>query len=309
MPSIKQTLLITGGTGLIGTALITFFLKKEFNIIVLTRTPNQVLTRYTNQNVTPIRTFSEIKNTTPIDYVINLAGENIGSQRWSKQRKEILIKSRVETTQQLTQWLDTQSIKPKCIISGSAIGYYGIDDTKKWQHICDEGSPSQHIFVSELCQKWEHAILPWAQQQQQNVKVIRLGVVFAKQSPALKQMLLPIKMNLIGNIGSGQQPLTWVHINDVVTAIYFLMTSRTQHTIYNLSAPQHTTQQQFVDTCKNILHKYTLLSLPENLLKLILNEQAELITNGQFVSAKRLENDGYHFKYPTLDQALHHLLV
>ncbi|SDC03552.1 TIGR01777 family oxidoreductase [Acinetobacter boissieri] len=305
----EQTILITGGTGLIGTALIQYLLTQQCHVIVLTRSPNHVLEKYNQKQVKPIRTFSELKSDTQIDYVINLAGENIGSQRWTESRKQILINSRVDTTQQLTDWLDTQAIKPKCIISGSAVGYYGIDQTKTWQNTCDENSPPQNIFISEICQKWEQAILPWASKQQQHVKVVRLGVVFAKQAPAFKQMLLPIKLNLVGNIGSGQQPLSWIHIDDVVNAIVFLMTSTTQHNIYNLSAPQQITQQEFVQSCKTILHKFTPLSLPESLLKLVLNEQAELITNGQFVSPKHLNDEGYHFKYPTLNQALHNLLT
>ncbi|MBF7682775.1 TIGR01777 family protein [Acinetobacter sp. B5B] len=305
----QKTILITGGTGLIGTALITFLLQQSCHIIVLTRSPHRIKERYSSKQVTPIGTFNDINTATTVDYVINLAGENIGSQRWSEQRKQDLIHSRVDTTQQLTHWLDTQKIKPECIISGSAIGYYGIDNTKKWQHICDEESPSQNIFVSKVCQKWENAILPWAEKQQQNVKIVRLGVVFAKQAPAFKQMLLPIKMNAVGNIGSGQQPLTWIHIDDVVNAIVFLMCSNTQYNVYNLTAPQQTTQQQFVRTCKDILHKYTPLSLPESVLKFVLKEQAELITNGQYVRPKHLSEEGYPFLYPTLDKALQHLLT
>lgn len=275
----------------------------------MTRSPNQVLKKYNHERVTPIRTLDDIKKNLQINYVINLAGESIGSRRWTDSRKENLINSRVKTTEQLTHWLDTHNIKPKCIISGSAVGYYGVDQNKTWQKICDEDTPPQHIFISEICQKWEQAILPWALERQQNIKIIRLGVVFAQQAPAFKQMLLPIKLNSVGKIGSGQQPLSWVHIDDVVNAIVFLMKSPTQHKIYNLSAPQHITQQQFVHTCKKILHKYTPLSLPEIILKLILNEQAELITNGQFVTPKHLNDEGYQFKYPALDQALHDLLT
>ncbi|MBF7687031.1 TIGR01777 family oxidoreductase [Acinetobacter rathckeae] len=305
----QHTILITGGTGLIGTALIQYFLAQQCHIIVLTRSPEQVSAKYQNKAVTLVPHFNDISPNTTIDYVINLAGENISSQRWNEQRKQVLIQSRVNTTKQLTNWLDTQNIKPKCIISGSAVGYYGIDQTKTWQHVCNENSPPQNIFISEICQKWEKAILPWAIEQQQNLKIIRLGVVFSQHAPAFKQMLLPIKLNAVGNIGSGQQPLTWIHIEDVINAIVFLMTSRGKHQIYNLSAPQQTSQQQFVMACKSILHKHTPFSVPESLLKLVLKEQAELITNGQYVSPTHLSDDGYQFLYPTLDQALGHLLA
>lgn len=302
----ENTILITGGTGLIGSALTHHFLKSFYKVIILTRNPEKLEQRYRNQNVQGIRHFDEISSDQQIDYVINLAGESIGGKPWTQTRRTAIISSRVETTQQLVTWLKKRQNKPKCIISGSAVGYYGINEQHNWQ-VLDENSPSQPIFMSELCQKWENSILPLAEDHF-NIKIIRLGVVFAAHAPALKQMLLPIKLNTIGKIASGHQPISWIHLDDVISAIEFLFKSEQSQTIYNLTAPDLKTQKEFVQISSEILKKMPFLPLPEFPLKCILGEQSQLITNGQFVYPKHLIAEGFEFKYATLKDALKHVL-
>ena len=303
----KSTILITGGTGLIGSALIQHFLSHSCHVIVLTRHPNKLKDEYPTDYVKGIQSLDQLPPQTLVDYVINLAGESIGGKRWSSQRKQSIINSRVHTTQKLVDWLQTLEQKPKRVLSGSAVGYYGINEQHNWQEL-DEDSPSQSIFVSELCQKWENAILP-LEKMGFNLNIIRLGVVFSKKAPAFKQMLLPIKLNAVGKIASGQQPITWIHIEDVVNAICFLLARSTNnYLVYNLTAPDKNRQIDFVNTVSEILHKTPLLPLPETVLKLTLGEQAQLITNGQFVYPKHLLKDGYHFQYPSLELALQNLL-
>ena len=207
----KLTVLVTGASGFIGSHLLPFLLKRQYKVIALTRQTNKSSQHPDLQWVT---SFEQIQ-TQQIDYVINLAGENIGQKRWSSERKQQLINSRVNTTQRLYEWLQQQQIFPKCIISGSAIGYYGIDPQEQWNTSCDENTPAQAIFMSELCQAWEQTALKYSQQ---NTKIIRLGVVFGQGGGILPQMLLPIRLNAAGKIGSGQQPVVWIHIQDVLSA-------------------------------------------------------------------------------------------
>lgn len=303
----NPTILITGGTGLIGSAIIPSFIQQSFKIIVLTRSSQKITEKYAHQNVHAVSSFDEIAVDEHIDYVINLAGESIGGPRWTDARKEKLISSRVSTTEHLVNWLLKTKQQPKCIISGSAVGYYGIDPSLQWHTVCNENSPPQPIFLSEICQRWEQSIAP-LKNENLNVKIIRLGVVFAKQSPALKQMLLPIKMNLVGNVGSGQQPLTWIHIDDVVAAIHFLLKDENQGGVYNLCAPDHETQADFVKVSQRVLGKTTFFPMPAAFFKVALGEQANLIINGQFVAPKNLLAAGYQFKHPNLESALEDLL-
>jgi uncharacterized protein (TIGR01777 family) len=252
-----------------------------------------------------VTSFEQIQ-TQQIDYVINLAGENIGQKRWSSERKQQLINSRVNTTQRLYEWLQQQQIFPKCIISGSAIGYYGIDPQEQWNTSCDENTPAQAIFMSELCQAWEQTALKFSQQ---NTKIIRLGIVFGQGGGILPQMLLPIRLNAAGKIGSGQQPVVWIHIQDVLSAIEFLFDSNSAQKVYNLVAPEQTNQQQFVKIASKILKRKPFISLPKFVFELALGEQSQLILNGQYVQPKAIQALGFEFQYPTLDIALGEILL
>ncbi len=291
-----KNILLTGASGFIGTHLIKYLLAHGFNVIAYSRQ------KRTSQNVKLrwIENFTELENI-QIDYVVNLTGESIGEGRWTEKRKQHLIESRVKTTQQLYQALQNYQIQPQCIVSGSAIGYYGIDPTEQWQNKCDENAPSQAIFMSELCQKWEAEALA---DLTQNTKIIRLGVVFGQGGGILPQMLLPIKMGLIGRIGSGRQPMTWIHVDDVIQAILFLFQSTSDQKIYNVVAPDHIVQMQFVNVAGKVLKRKPFLPLPSFVMRLMMGEQSQLVLNGQYVQPKALLAEGFDFQYVDLESAL-----
>lgn len=294
----KPSVLITGASGFIGSHLIAFLVTRGYEIIALSRQ-----LRSNSHAVTWIRDFEQI-GTQPIDYVVNLAGESIGKGRWSAARKQKLIQSRVESTERLYHYLTAHNIFPKSIISGSAVGYYGIDHEHTWQQVCTEDSPSQAIFMSELCQKWEYTALKFSQF---NTKIIRLGIVFGKNGGILPQMLLPIKFNLVGKIATGQQPVAWVHVHDVLRAIEFLMRTPTQKRIFNVVAPELTSQAQFAHQAAQLFHKRPHLPAPAWLFQLLLGEQAQLILNGQFVRPQHLNDAGFIFHFQSVQHALSNL--
>ena len=297
----KMTVLVTGASGFIGSHLLPFLLKNNFQVIALTRQKNKA--SY-DSDLTWVNDLDEIK-VIEIDYVINLAGENIGQKRWTDQRKKQLIQSRVAMTEKLYHWLQQKSIFPQCIISGSAIGYYGIDPQEKWTAICDENTPPQAIFMSELCQAWEQTALKFTQQ---NTKIIRLGVVFG-DGGILPQMLLPIRLNMIAKIGSGKQPVVWIHIQDVLRAIIFLLQLQADQKVYNLVAPEQINQQGFADVAARVLKRKPFITMPKCLFELALGEQSQLILNGQYVTPQALFTHGFKFQYPNLEQALTEILL
>lgn len=297
----KQTVLITGASGFIGSYLLPFLIARGYYIIALTRQPNRVSSHSALRWVNDL---DQIE-TRHIDYVINLAGENIGAKRWTEQRKQQLIHSRVAMTEQLYQWLEQRQIFPACIISGSAIGYYGIDPQQQWKLVCDENTPPQAIFMSELCQRWEQTALKFTQQK---TKIIRLGVVFG-QGGILPQMLLPIRLNAVAKIASGQQPVVWIHIQDVLNAILFLLQLDHRQKVYNLVAPDQVNQQQFAQVAAHILKRKPFMTLPKCVFTLLLGEQSQLILNGQYVFPKALLDQGFQFQYPDLNTALTEILT
>lgn len=298
----KPLVLVTGASGFIGSKLISYLLKQDYRVVGLSRQKDKISNHH---DLEWIQDFNELK-TDQIDYVINLAGESIGEGRWTKTRKEKLIQSRVETTQRLFQYLEKRNVRPKCIVSGSAVGFYGIDASEKWTETCDETAPSQDIFMSELCQKWENVT---HQYPNQNTKIIRLGVVFGANGGILPQMLFPIKMNLVKKIGTGLQPCVWVHIQDVIKAIEFLMLKETNAKVFNLVAPEKVNQKTFAQTAALILKKKPLFNAPSFMMQWVLGEQSQLILNGQYVKPKALQYAGFEFKFPTLKQALNDLIV
>jgi len=298
----KACVLITGGSGFIGSHLLPYLLARDYAVVGLTRQKNK---RSNHPDLSWIQHLDELK-TDRIDYVINLAGESIGQGRWTAKRKQQLIDSRVETTHQLYRYLEKRQIFPKRIISGSAVGYYGIDPTEQWSTLCTEQSAPQAIFMSELCQLWEQAALSFSQQK---TKIIRLGIVFGKHGGILPRMLLPIKLNLAGKIGHGRQPVVWVHVQDVLRAIEFLMLNETEAQIFNVVSPERGTQAQFVKTAAQVLKRKPLFSLPAFVLRWMWGEQSQLVLNGQYVVSKALQEVGFEFHYPTLKMALEDILV
>ena len=296
-----KTFLITGATGLIGQHLLGHYLQQGHQIWAWSRRVQHSLH---HENLHWVRHLDQIQ-ASHIDYVVNLAGASIGNQRWSKANKHIILESRLQITQQLYAYLQQRQLIPQSIVSASAIGYYGIDDSQHWAQNFSEDDLPQAIFASDLCQQWEQAALA---DPQQNTKIVRFGVVLSRQASALQKMLLPIKLNLFGKLGTGQQPFVWVHIDDVLEVVDFLLQQPQQAQVFNVVAPSQDRQQDFVQIASQILGKKPLLSLPAFLIKSVLGEQAQLVLNGQFVQPKALLSAGYQFKYAHLDQALANIL-
>ncbi|WP_284880523.1 TIGR01777 family oxidoreductase [Acinetobacter variabilis] len=293
----KPVVLMTGASGFIGSHLVKFLLARDYAVIGLTR---QKKLREEHPDFHWINDLEELKNH-QIDYVINLAGESIGQGRWTAARKKKLLDSRLNTTRQLYDYLEKNQIKPKRIISTSAIGYYGIDPQERWDRVCTEQSPPQSIFMSELCEKWEKLALSYTGQ---DTKIVRFAVVFGQGGGILPQMLLPIKLNMFGRIGHGRQPVTWVHLQDVMRVIEFLMQQPTQQQVFNVVAPEKVSQAQFARIAAQVLKRKPLLPLPACSMKMMLGEQSQLILNGQYVQPKALQEAGFEFNYPTLKEAL-----
>jgi uncharacterized protein (TIGR01777 family) len=209
-----MNILITGGTGFIGSTLCSRLLEEGNNKIV-------ILSRHSEKIKPPIQAIAELnelKDNDAFDVVINLAGEPIANKRWSDQQKHQIFSSRINTTEKLIAYLETLENKPKLLISGSAIGYYGIDKTDT---VIEEKDNGDNSFSSELCQKWEAVALK-AEKLGIRTCLLRTGIVLGKNGGALNKMLLPFKMYLGGRIGNGKQWMSWIHIDDLIGIILLL---------------------------------------------------------------------------------------
>ncbi len=299
--------LITGGTGLIATALIKRLLQADNQVTVLTRDlkmANKKLPAAV-KNITHLNNFDKNEG---LDYVINLAGEPIADKRWSAGQKLKLWHSRIALTSQLVSWIKTLNIPPKALISGSAVGWYGDSGAQ----ILTEKSTAVDEYSHTLCQAWEEEALKLVNSATR-VCVSRTGLVLSQQGGFLAKMKLPFQLGLGARLGDGQQYMSWIHIDDMVRALIFLIAdNRAEQAlpngIFNLTSPYPVTNKKFSHLLAAQLNRFCIFVMPAIFLKVILGEMAQLLLGGQRVLPQHLTDQGFNFDYPSMDQALKSVL-
>lgn len=295
-------ILITGGTGLIGKRLISTLKLNNAEITVLTRNSKKAAS-ILGSDISFIEKLSItcIENQ---DIVINLAGEPIANKRWSKSQKNKICHSRWSITKQLTELINTAKNPPNLFISGSAIGIYGrqpntpIDETFTQYH---------QEFTHDVCERWEKLALE-AESDVTRVVILRTGIVLDTEAGALAKMLLPFKLGLGGKVSSGQQIMSWIHIEDMISAILHIKNTPTLEGVINITAEYPVTNAVFSQNLAEILNRPSFFTTPAILLKIIFGEMADLLLFGQKVLPSKLIHSGFHFTYPTIDKALKNLL-
>ncbi|BDM64738.1 epimerase [Shewanella sp. NFH-SH190041] len=287
-------ILITGGTGFIGRQLVSALLPAH-RITILTRNPNRYSS--TDKNPSYLGSLAELTELNQYDAVINLAGEPIIGHRWSEQQKQQLCHSRWDITEQLSNLIQRSSQPPKVFISASAIGYYGCHDDKP----LDEQGAVKPDFCHNLCQRWESLALATTNTR---VCIVRTGIVLGPSGGALAKMLLPFKLGLGGPIGNGKQGMSWIHQQDMVALLLFLLHTDSANGVYNATAPTPVSNREFSQALGHALHRPAILPTPTLMLQLMLGESALLLTHGQYVVPARALAAGFQFQFPTLDAAL-----
>lgn len=293
--------LITGGTGLIGSALCRQW-QADHQITVLSRRPTRVAKICGNQ-VSAISSLSELSSSKYFDIVINLAGEPIADRRWSDKRKQLLRDSRIGVTHQLLSYFERAESKPAVLINASAVGYYG----DRGDCILDENSDSENDFAHRLCRDWEDEAIK-ASALGIRVCILRLGLVIAEDGGFLKRLLLPFRLGLGGRIGSGDQWMSWVHRDDVLSLINYLISHQVLNGVFNTTAPQPVTNNQFTRCLAGQLHRPAFFPVPAWILNKGLGEMSTLLLGGQRVLPSRAQKAGFEFRYKTLDKALENVL-
>ncbi len=295
--------LITGATGFIGGHLCAHLLQRGDRVIALTRNTRRARRRL-GDGVTAVESLGEIAPDQPVDAVINLAGENLVSGRWSPARKRKFIDSRIGTTDNLVAWIAEREQRPGVLVSGSAVGYYGDQGPKLLQE-CDEPRPG---FSHSLCQHWEQSAQK-AEELGLRVCLLRTGIVLGRDGGTLKKMLPAFRMGMGGRLGSGEQWLSWVHIIDLVRLIDFLANHATLTGPFNGTAPNPVTNAHFTAALAAQLRRPAVMHMPAVTLRLIFGELAdELLLASQRVLPSTALEAGFEFQYPELEGALAQLL-
>ena len=291
-------ILVTGASGLIGSRLVAR-LANDHEIVALTRNVAKAESTLGGK-VTFLSSLNGLENVNEFDAIINLAGEPIVNKRWSESQKQRLQHSRWDLTEKLTQLIQASSKPPSVFISGSAIGYYGRQDDQQigedYQQIHDE-------FSHQLCKVWEQKALE-AQSDRTRVCVLRTGIVLAKNQGALAKMLLPFKLGLGGPIGDGQHYMSWIHIDDMVSGILFLLEQPDCSGPFNFTAPTPVSNRVFSKELASAVHRPSLLMTPKWALRLAMGEMADLLVYGQNVVPQKLQKAGFKFQYEQLQPAL-----
>ncbi len=299
--------LVTGGTGLIGSALIKQLLGAENQITVLTRDISRAKQKLPYP-IDFINTLTDYDSSRTLDYVINLAGEPIADKRWSTQQKLRLWQSRVDFTRQLVAWIKTLNRLPKALISGSAVGWYG----NRQSQILTEDSSAALEYTHTLCDAWE-AEANALSQAGVRVCISRTGLVLSETGGFLQKLKLPFQLCLGARLGDGQQYMSWIHIDDMVNALLFLIaeeipTNNKPSGTFNLTSPNPVTNERFNSSLAKALHRVYFLVVPSVVLRILLAEMSQLLLTGQRVIPQRLTEQGFNFDYPNIDCALKDVL-
>jgi uncharacterized protein len=290
--------LLTGGTGLIGRALCQHLITNNHQVTVLSRQPENVA-KLCGDKVKAVSSLASIDKQLHFDAVINLAGAPIADKHWTKKRKKLLEQSRIDMTSKLVSWIKERDLKPTCLISGSAVGWYG---NGAEQYLTEESSFHDE-YTHQLCDAWEKQ----AQQAQQigvRVCIVRTGLVLSAQGGFLQKMLLPFKMGLGGHLGKGQQYMSWIHINDMVNLLKFLVEAPDAQGIINACSPSPVSNKTFSQTLAKQLHRPAFFPVPAWFLKIILAEMSQLLLSGQRAIPKKAQALGFKFDYTEINIAL-----
>jgi uncharacterized protein (TIGR01777 family) len=297
-------ILMTGATGFIGSKLIDALSQRGDEVIAVTRNTSSAAARAlaTKRGITV--TSSPIAElVSRVDAVVNLAGEPVIGKRWTPEQKKVLRDSRVKTTNAIFEAIERSSVKPRVVVSASAIGYYG----PTADEVLTEDSAPGSDFLATLCADWEKAALERAVPGVRTV-VTRIGVVLGREGGALEQMARPFRLFGGGPVGDGSQWISWIHIDDVVGLLLAALDDERYAGVYNLTAPEPLTNREFSKLLGKALHRPSWLPVPKAALKVAFGEVAYVLTTGQRVKPAAALKSGYRFQHPSAEEALRSLL-
>jgi uncharacterized protein (TIGR01777 family) len=291
-------IIVTGASGLVGSALIPYLKAQGHNVFPLIRTTDPGHGDEIRWD--PDKGFIDYRDLTAIDVVINLSGENIAEGRWTEEKKSHILYSRVNSTNFLAQVISTLEQKPKMLLNASAVGYYGSQGNAILTEKSDKGTG----FLADVCSEWESAVDP-ARRAGIRTCLMRFGMVLSSQGGALASMVPPFKMGMGGRIGSGEQYMSWIGIGDLVRAVEFLITHNELEGPINIVSPYPVTNQEFTRELGRKLGRPTFFPLPAFLARIVFGEMADdLFLASQRVEPDKLIRAGFTFNEGTLKAAL-----
>lgn len=306
-----STILITGGTGLVGTALTPQLIANGHEVIILTRTPKTSTEKNISYATWDVKAQTIDNNAiAKSDYIIHLAGAGVADKRWTEERKKEIVESRTESSKLLIKALMQKPNKVKAVISASAIGWYGDDKIlKPKKKEFTEDDPADTQFLGGTCRLWEESINPVEQSEIRLVK-LRLGIVLSNNGGALPEFKKPIQFGIAGILGSGKQVISWIHIEDLCRMFIYAIENEALHGVYNAVAPAPVRNKELTLTLAQKMRGrfFIPLHVPAFALKLMLGEMSVEALKSATVSSDKIQAAGFTFLYRDIEGALKDLI-
>ena len=305
-----QTVLITGGTGMVGQSLTNLLIDKGYKVIVLTRQKKQssrLHFSYAQWDVN--KQWIDPAAIAAADFIIHLAGEGVADKRWTASRKKAILDSRVDTSRLIVKSLKDNPNKVKAIVAASAIGWYGPDNDKSIATGFVETDAVDSSFLGDTCRQWEESMHP-VKELGIRLVTIRIGIVFNKKGGALAEFIKPARLGVAAILGDGKQIVSWIHQHDLNRMMLFAIEQDQVTGVYNAVAPDPVDNATLTKAIAQRFHKWAIpFKVPSFILKIMLGEMSVEILKSAKVSATKIIAAGFTFNYASMDEALDDLLV
>ena len=304
-----QTVLITGGTGMVGQALTSFLLARGYQVIVLSRSAKKSSQQHLSYAVWDIeKQFIDTSAINAADVIVHLAGESVASKRWTAKRKQEILDSRVKSGALLVKALKENKHKVKTVIAASAIGWYGPDTENSLQNGFNETDPFDNSYLGSTCKQWEESV-QGINELGIRLVTLRIGIVFNIKGGALAEFIKPAKFGMATILGTGKQIVSWIHQDDLCKMIVFAAENESVKGVYNAVSPNPINNKDLVNAIASTMHKFHItMNVPVFVLKIMLGEMSIEVLKSANVSSKKIQTAGFHYDYPTVNIALRQLL-
>jgi uncharacterized protein (TIGR01777 family) len=305
-----KTVLISGGTGLIGSALARELIKNDYHLIILTRNAsrkkNTEKISYAEWNIK--EGLIDKRAIEKADFIIHLAGANVAEKRWSVKRKKEIVDSRVQSGELLVKALKEIPNKVEAVVSASAIGWYGPDAQVLNTKTFIETDNAANDFLGTTCQQWESAIQPVTQIGKRLV-ILRTGIVLSNDGGAFVEFKKPLLFGVVPILGSGKQVISWIHIEDLIRLYVYAINNENISGVYNAVAPHAVTNKTLImEMAKQRNKFYVPVTVPSFVLKTVLGEMSIEVLKSATVSSEKIEATGFKFWFPDIQTAVHNLI-